>query len=219
MKFFIDTADIALIRKYYSLGVVDGVTTNPSLIAKCGRRFEDVVKEITEVVKGPISVEACSTNADDLVAEAKKLAAYGGHIVVKIPMTAEGLKAVRVLSKLGIKTNVTLVFSANQALLAAKAGATYVSIFVGRLDDRGHEGMEVIGEVMQILNNYDLPSKLIVASIRHPRHVAQSAMLGAHVATIPPDIIEKMLTHPLTDEGLRIFMKDWERVPKGYPTI
>jgi transaldolase len=130
-------------------------------------------------------------------------------------MTAEGLKAVRVLRKLGIKTNVTLVFSANQALLAAKAGATYVSIFVGRLDDRGHEGMEVIGEVMQILNNYDLPSKLIVASIRHPRHVTQSAMLGAHVATIPPDIIEKMLTHPLTDEGLRIFMNDWEKVPKG----
>jgi transaldolase len=215
LKFFIDTADIAQIKKYYSIGVVDGVTTNPSLIAKCGRRFEDVVKEITEVVKGPISVEACSTTADDLVVEAKKLAAYGEHTVVKIPMTAEGLKAVRVLSKLGIKTNVTLVFSANQALLAAKAGATYVSIFVGRLDDRGHEGMEVIGEVMQILNNYDLPSKLIVASIRHPRHVTQSAMLGAHVATIPPDIIEKMLTHPLTDEGIRIFMKDWEKVPKG----
>jgi transaldolase len=215
LKFFIDTADIAQIRKYYSMGVIDGVTTNPSLIAKCGRRFEDVVKEITEVVKGPISVEACSTTEDDLVTEAKNLTAYGEHIVVKIPMTAEGLKAVRVLSKLGIKTNVTLVFSANQALLAAKAGATYVSIFVGRLDDRGHEGMEVIGEVMQMLNNYDLPSKLIVASIRHPRHVTQSAMLGAHVATIPPDIIEKMLTHPLTDEGLRVFMKDWEKVPKG----
>lgn len=215
MKFFIDTADITQIRKYYNIGVVDGVTTNPSLIAKCGRRFEEVVKEITEVVKGPISVEACSNTADDLVTEAKKLAAYGEHIVVKIPMTAEGLKAVRVLSKLGIKTNVTLVFSANQALLAAKAGATYVSIFVGRLDDRGHEGMEVIGEVMQMLNNYDLPSELIVASIRHPRHVTQSAMLGAHVATIPPDIIEKMLTHPLTDEGLRVFMKDWEKVPKG----
>ena len=215
MKFFIDTADITQIRKYYSIGVVDGVTTNPSLIAKCGRRFEDVVKEITEVVKGPISVEACSNTAGDLVTEAKKLAAYGEHIVVKIPMTAEGLKAVRVLSKLGVKTNVTLVFSANQALLAAKAGATYVSIFVGRLDDRGHEGMEVIGEVMQMLNNYDLPSELIVASIRHPRHVTQSAMLGAHVATIPPDIIEKMLTHPLTDEGLRVFMKDWEKVPKG----
>jgi transaldolase len=214
MEFFIDTAEIAQIKKYYNLGIVDGVTTNPTLIAKCGRRFEDVVKEITEVVKGPISVEAVSTTADELVAEAKKLAAYGEHIVVKIPMTAEGLKAVKVLSKIGIKTNVTLVFSSNQALLAAKAGATYVSVFVGRLDDRGQDGMEVIGEVMQILENYDLATKLIVASIRHPRHVTDSALLGAHIATIPPDIIEKMLTHPLTDDGLRIFAKDWEKVQK-----
>jgi transaldolase len=214
MEFFIDTAEIAQIKKYYNLGIVDGVTTNPTLIAKCGRRFEDVVKEITEVVKGPISVEAVSTTADELVAEAKKLAAYGEHIVVKIPMTAEGLKAVKVLSKIGIKTNVTLVFSSNQALLAAKAGATYVSVFVGRLDDRGQDGMEVIGEVMQILENYDLATKLIVASIRHPRHVTDSALLGAHIATIPPDIIEKMLTHPLTDDGLHIFAKDWEKVQK-----
>ena len=215
MEFFIDTADIAQIKKYYSIGVVDGVTTNPSLIAKSGRKFEEVVKEITQVVKGPISVEAVSTTADELVAEAKKLAAFGEHIVVKIPMTAEGLKAVKVLSKLGIKTNVTLVFSANQALLAAKAGATYVSVFVGRLDDRGQDGMEVIEEVMDILDNYDLPSKLIVASIRHPRHVTDSARMGAHVATIPPDIIEKMLSHPLTDDGLRIFAKDWEKVQKA----
>jgi len=214
MEFFIDTADVAQIRKYYSLGVVDGVTTNPTLIAKCGRRFEDVVKEITEVVKGPISVEAISTTANELVAEAKKLSAFGEHIVVKIPMTAEGLKAVKVLNKIGIKTNVTLVFSSNQALLAAKAGATYISVFVGRLDDRGQDGMEVIGEVMQILDNYDLPSKLIVASIRHPRHVTDSALLGAHIATIPPDIIEKMLSHPLTDDGLRIFARDWEKVQK-----
>jgi transaldolase len=215
MEFFIDTADIAQIKKYYSIGVVDGVTTNPTLIAKCGRKFEDVVKEITAVVKGPISVEACSTTADDLVAEAKHLATFGEHIVVKIPMTAEGLKAVKVLSKLGIKTNVTLIFSANQALLAAKAGATYVSVFVGRLDDRGQDGMEVIEEVMDILDNYDFPSRLIVASIRHPRHVTDAARMGAHVATIPPDIIEKMLSHPLTDDGLRIFAKDWEKVQKG----
>ena len=214
MEFFIDTADITQIKKYYSIGVVDGVTTNPTLIAKCGRKFEDIVKEITELVKGPISIEACSTTADDLVAEAKQLAKFGEHVIVKIPMTAEGLKAVRVLSKIGIKTNVTLVFSSNQALLAAKAGATYFSVFVGRLDDRGYEGMEVIDEVMQILNCYNLSSKLIVASIRHPRHVTQAAMLGAHVATIPPDIIEKMLNHPLTDEGLRIFAKDWEKVHK-----
>ncbi len=215
MEFFIDTADVAMIKKYYSIGVVDGVTTNPTLIAKSGRKFEDVVKEIAEVVKGPISVEACSNACDDLVAESKKIAAYGENIVVKIPMTAEGLKAVRILDKLDIKTNVTLVFSANQALLAAKAGATYVSVFVGRLDDRGQDGMEVIQEVMDILDNYDMPSKLIVASIRHPRHVTDSARMGAHVATIPPDIIEKMLSHPLTDDGLRIFAKDWEKVQKA----
>ena len=215
MEFFIDTADVALIRKYYSIGVVDGVTTNPTLVAKTGRKFEEIVNEITQIVKGPISLEAVSTTTDDLVAEAKKLAAYSEHVVVKIPMTAEGLKAVKILDKLGIKTNVTLVFSANQALLAAKAGATYVSVFVGRLDDRGQDGMEVIEEVMDIFDYYDLPSKLIVASIRHPRHVTDAARLGANVATIPPDIIEKMLSHPLTDDGLRIFAKDWEKVQKS----
>jgi len=214
MEFFIDTADITQIKKYYSLGVVDGVTTNPTLIAKSGRKFVEVIREITEVVKGPISVEAVSATADELVAEAKKLTGFGEQIVVKIPMTAEGLKAVKQLNNMGIKTNVTLVFSANQALLAAKAGATYVSVFVGRLDDRGNEGMEVIQEVMDILDNYDLDCKLIVASIRHPRHVTEAAMMGAHVSTIPPDIIEKMLSHPLTDEGLRIFAKDWEKVQK-----
>lgn len=214
MEFFIDTADITQIKKYYSLGVVDGVTTNPTLIAKSGRKFDEVIREITEVVKGPISVEAVSATADELVAEAKKLTEFGEQIVVKIPMTAEGLKAVKQLNNMGIKTNVTLVFSANQALLAAKAGATYVSVFVGRLDDRGNEGMDVIQEVMDILDNYDLDCKLIVASIRHPRHVTEAAMMGAHVSTIPPDIIEKMLSHPLTDEGLRIFAKDWEKVQK-----
>ena len=214
MEFFIDTADITQIKKYYSLGVVDGVTTNPTLIAKSGRKFDEVIREITEVVKGPISVEAVSATADELVAEAKKLTGFGEQIVVKMPMTAEGLKAVKQLNNMGIKTNVTLVFSANQALLAAKAGATYVSVFVGRLDDRGNEGMEVIQEVMDILDNYDLDCKLIVASIRHPRHVTEAAMMGAHVSTIPPDIIEKMLSHPLTDEGLRIFAKDWEKVQK-----
>jgi transaldolase len=214
MEFFIDTADITQIKKYYSLGVVDGVTTNPTLIAKSGRKFDEVIREITEVVKGPISVEAVSATADELVAEAKKLTGFGEQIVVKMPMTAEGLKAVKQLNNMGIKTNVTLVFSANQALLAAKAGATYVSVFVGRLDDRGNEGMEVIQEVMDILDNYDLDCKLIVASIRHPRHVTEAAMMGAHVSTIPPDIIEKMLGHPLTDEGLRIFAKDWEKVQK-----
>ena len=200
MEFFIDTADVAMIKKYYSLGVVDGVTTNPTLIAKSGRKFEDVVNEITSVVKGPISIEAVSTLADDLVAEAKMLVTYGEHIVVKIPMTAEGMKAVKVLDKLGIKTNVTLIFSANQALLAAKAGATYVSVFVGRLDDRGQDGMDVIKEVMEILENYDLPSKLIVASIRHPRHVTDSAKMGAHVATIPYSVLMQMVKHKLRQD-------------------
>lgn len=214
MEFFIDTADIELIRKYYGLGIVDGVTTNPTLIAKTCREFQDVVNDITEVVKCPISVEACSTKAEDLVEESRILAKNGEHIVIKIPMTAEGLKAVRKLKNEGIKTNVTLVFSANQALLAAKAGATYVSIFVGRLDDRGHEGMDVVKEVVEMFYTYGFDSKVIVASIRHPRHVVDAALSGAHVATIPPDIIEKMLKHPLTDEGLIIFAKDWEKVPK-----
>ena len=217
MEFFIDTADIDQIKKYYSLGVVDGVTTNPTLIAKTCREFQDVIKDITKIVKGPISVEACTTKAEDLIVESRALAKYGEHVVIKIPMTAEGLKAARELKKEGIKTNVTLVFSANQALLAAKAGATYVSIFVGRLDDRGHEGMDVVREVVEMFLNYGFDSKVIVASIRHPRHVIDAALCGAHVATIPPDIIEKMLKHPLTDEGLITFAKDWEKVPRSKP--
>ncbi|MBM3291256.1 fructose-6-phosphate aldolase [Candidatus Bathyarchaeota archaeon] len=214
MEIFIDTAEISQIKKYWNMGVIDGVTTNPTLIAKSGRDFKQVVAEIADIVKGPISVEAISTQASDLIAEAKELVKFGEYIVVKIPMTAEGLKAVKELNKLGIKTNVTLVFSASQALLAAKAGATYVSIFVGRLDDRGHEGMEVVYEIGEIFKNYRLPSKLIVASIRHPRHVIEAATAGADVATIPPDTLDKMLAHPLTDEGLRVFASDWEKVKK-----
>jgi transaldolase len=214
MEIFIDTAEISQIRKYWNMGIIDGVTTNPTLIAKSGRDFKQVITEIAEVVKGPISVEAVSTQALDLIAEAKELVKYGEFIVVKIPMTPEGLKAVKELTKLGIKTNVTLVFSASQALLAAKAGATYVSVFVGRLDDRGHEGMEVVYEIEEIFENYDFPSKLIVASIRHPRHVIEAATAGADVATIPPDTLDKMLTHPLTDDGLRVFASDWEKVKK-----
>lgn len=214
MEIFIDTAEISQIKKYWNMGVIDGVTTNPTLIAKSGRDFKQVVAEIADIVKGPISVEAISTQASDLIAEAKELVKFGEYIVVKIPMTAEGLKAVKELNKLGIKTNVTLVFSASQALLAAKAGATYVSIFVGRLDDRGHEGMEVVYEIEEIFKNYRLPSKLIVASIRHPRHVIEAATAGADVATIPPDTLDKMLAHPLTDEGLRVFASDWEKVKK-----
>lgn len=212
MEFYIDTAEIEAIKKYWDMGVIDGVTTNPTLIARSGRVFSEVVAEIAEVVKGPISVEAVSETAEELIEESKKLAEYGEHIVIKIPMTEEGLKATKELSKLGIKTNVTLVFSASQALLAAKAGATYVSIFVGRLDDKGHEGMDVVWETSQIFQNYDMASKIITASIRHPRHVIDAAKAGSHVATVPPAILEKMITHPLTDDGLARFAADWAKV-------
>jgi transaldolase len=215
MEIYIDTAEIDAIKKYWDMGVIDGVTTNPTLIARSGRVFSEVVAEIAEVVKGPISVEAVSTTAEELVEESKKLAEYGDHIVIKIPMTAEGLKATKELSKIGIKTNVTLVFSASQALLAAKAGATYVSIFVGRLDDRGHEGMDVVWETSQIFQNYEMESKIITASIRHPRHVIEAAKAGSHVATVPPSILDKMLEHPLTDDGLRRFAEDWAKVSKS----
>ncbi len=212
MEFYIDTAEIEAIKKYWDMGVIDGVTTNPTLIARSGRVFSEVVAEIAEVVKGPISVEAVSETAEELVEESKKLSEYGEHIVVKIPMTEAGLKATKELSKLGIKTNVTLVFSASQALLAAKAGATYVSIFVGRLDDKGHEGMDVVWETSQIFQNHDMSSKIITASIRHPRHVIEAAKAGSHVATVPPAILDKMVVHPLTDDGLARFAADWAKV-------
>ncbi|HEX9915682.1 MAG TPA: fructose-6-phosphate aldolase [Candidatus Bathyarchaeia archaeon] len=215
MEFYIDTADVAQIKKYWDMGVIDGVTTNPTLIARTGRNFKEVVQEITAIVKGPISVEAVSSKAEDLVKEARRLAEFGEQVVVKIPMTDEGLKAVKELSKLGVKTNVTLVFSAPQALLAAKAGATYLSIFVGRLDDRGQEGIDVVYEVCRMLANYDMPTKVITASVRHPRHVVDAALAGSHVATVPPDILDKMLKHPLTDEGLRLFAQDWSKVDKS----
>ena len=215
MEIYIDTAEIDAIKKYWDMGIIDGVTTNPTLIARSGRVFSEVVAEIAEIVKGPISVEAVSNTAEELVEESKKLAEYGEHIVIKIPMTAAGLKATKELTKLGIKTNVTLIFSPNQALLAAKAGATYVSIFVGRLDDKGHEGMDVVWETSQILQNYELDSKIITASIRHPRHVVEAAKAGSNVATIPPAILDKMVQHPLTDDGLRRFAEDWAKVTKS----
>jgi len=215
MEIYIDTAEIDAIKKYWDMGIIDGVTTNPTLIARSGRVFSKVVAEIAEIVKGPISIEAVSNTAEELVEESKELAEYGEHIVIKIPMTAAGLKATKELTKLGIKTNVTLIFSPNQALLAAKAGATYVSIFVGRLDDKGHEGMDVVWETSQILQNYELDSKIITASIRHPRHVVEAAKAGSHVATIPPAILDKMVQHPLTDDGLRRFAEDWAKVTKS----
>jgi len=215
VKFFLDTADVERIREYAQLGIVDGVTTNPTLIAKEGRDFQEVVREICEIVKGPVSVEVTALDTEGMVREARELSKLADNIVVKIPMTKEGIRAVNILSEEGVKTNVTLVFSANQALIAAKAGATYVSPFVGRLDDNGQIGMEVVREVVTIFRNYQIETEVIVASIRHPRHVIEAAKLGAHVATIPPQVLEKMFHHPLTDQGIDIFMRDWENYLKN----
>ncbi|HEC95021.1 MAG TPA: fructose-6-phosphate aldolase, partial [Thermoplasmatales archaeon] len=194
--------------------VIDGVTTNPTLIAKSGRSFKEIVDEIFKIVDGPISLEVVGTTADEMIKEARELAKIHKNVVVKIPMTPEGLKAVKILSKEGVKTNVTLVFSANQALLAAKAGATYVSPFIGRLDDIGNEGMQLIEEIMDIFTNYDIETQVIVASIRHPIHVIQAARYGADIATVPPAVIRKMVKHSLTDVGIQRFLEDWKKVPK-----
>lgn len=219
MKIFVDTADLDKIRELASWGIIDGVTTNPTLVAKSGRSFKEVIDEIFDIVDGPISLEAMSEIAEDMVKEAKDIVStipvkHRKNITIKIPMTPEGLKAVKVLNKQGIQTNVTLIFSANQALLAAKAGATFVSPFIGRLDDIGQEGMEIIEEIMDIFTNYDIDTQVIVASIRHPIHVIQAARLGAHIATIPPGVIRKMVKHSLTDVGIERFLKDWEKVKK-----
>ncbi len=212
MRFFLDTAIVDEIREAVEWGVVDGVTTNPSLVAKAGRSMRDVVLEICELVNGPVSAEVLSLKADEMVPEAQELADIHPHVVIKIPMTEEGLKAVKRLSRLGVKTNVTLVFSPNQALLAAKAGATYVSPFIGRLDDISHEGMDVVREIVPIFENYDLDAQVIVASIRHPRHVVEAALMGAHIATIPFKVLKQMVRHPLTDIGITRFLEDYRRV-------
>ena len=212
MQFFLDTAIIDEIREAVEWGVVDGVTTNPSLVAKAGRPMRDVIFEICELVDGPVSAEVLSLKADEMVSEAQELAGIHPHVVVKIPMTEEGLKAVKRLSKLGIKTNVTLVFSPSQALLAAKAGATYVSPFVGRLDDISHEGMDIVREIVPIFEHYNLDTKVIVASVRHPRHVVEAALIGAHIATIPFKVLKQMVRHPLTDIGITRFLEDYKRV-------
>jgi len=214
MKFFIDTAEVKDIKWAADLGIIDGVTTNPTLIARSGRKFEEVIKEITEIVDGPISAEAVTLKAEEIIEEARKLSSIHKNIVVKIPFIPEGVKAVNRLSKEGIKTNVTLVFSSNQALIAAKAGATYVSPFIGRIDDAGQPGMELIEEIAKIFKNYGYKTQIIVASIRHPRHVVEAAKIGADVATIPPQILKKMLGHPLTDKGVKQFLEDWKNVPK-----
>lgn len=214
MKLFIDTANVDDIKKANDMGVICGVTTNPSLIAKEGRDFVEVIKEITAMVDGPISAEVISLEADGMVKEARELAKIHKNVIIKIPMTTEGLKAVNVLSKEGIKTNVTLVFSAPQGLLAARAGATYVSPFLGRLDDIGMDGYNLIEELVDIFNVHGIDTEIIAASIRHPMHVTQCARLGADIATVPYRIIEQMTKHPLTDIGIEKFLKDWEGVPK-----
>ena len=212
MEFFLDTAEVEEIKKYAHL--IDGVTTNPSLIAKSGRAFEDVVKEICEIVDGPISAEVVSMEADGMVKEAKEVAKIHKNIVIKVPLCEEGIKATKMLSKEGIKTNVTLCFSACQALLAAKAGATYISPFVGRLDDISHEGMKLVDEIKEIYDNYGFKTKIIVASIRNPLHVKNAALIGADVATIPPNVMGQLFKHSLTDIGIKKFLEDWEKIPK-----
>lgn len=214
MKFFIDTADVAEIRDAAAMGLVDGVTTNPSLVAKTGRKFRDVLLEICDIVKGPVSAEVVSTDCDGMLAEARELAALRDNIVVKVPLIPEGLKAVKVLSEEGIATNVTLCFSPTQALLAAKAGATYISPFVGRIDDRSGDGMEVVAQIVQIYENYGFDTQVLVASVRHPMHVLQAALLGAHVATCPHKVLLQLAQHPLTDVGLAAFLEDWKKVPQ-----
>ncbi len=214
MKFFIDTANLDEIRKAADLGLADGVTTNPSLIAKEGGRFEDRIREICNIVDGPVSAEVISTEAGDMVDEAVDLAGIAPNIVVKIPMTTEGMKATKKLSSEGIKTNVTLVFSPLQALLAAKAGANYVSPFIGRLDDISCEGMDLIKDIVQIFDNYAFDTEIIVASVRHPIHVLEAAKIGADIATIPYKVIAQLAHHPLTDIGLAKFLADWEKMPK-----
>lgn len=214
MKFFIDTANVAEIREAWDIGVIDGVTTNPSLISKENRDFRELINEICSIVDGPISVEAVSMDADGLVSEARELSKIHENIVVKIPLTKDGLKATKRLSSEGVKTNVTLVFSPTQALLAAKAGATYVSPFVGRLDDISHVGMDLVEQIITIFDNYDFDTEVIVASIRNPLHVVGAALMGADVATIPFSVIEQLIKHPLTDAGIKKFMDDWKKVPK-----
>ncbi len=214
MKFFIDTANIAEIKEGLALGMVDGVTTNPSLIAKEKKSFEDVVKEILKIVKGPVSLEVMSMEAKAMFAEGKKLMRLGDNVVIKVPLSTEGLKATKMLATEGIDVNQTLIFSPLQALMAAKAGARYVSPFVGRLDDIAHDGMDLTSQILTIFDNYGYDTEVIVASIRHPRHVLDAALMGADIATIPFKVIAQLAQHPLTDKGIAMFLDDWKKVPK-----
>ena len=214
MKFFLDTADIDEIRKVNDMGLLDGVTTNPSLVAKTGRKFSEVIVEILDMVKGPVSLEVVSTDYDGMMREAEDLLKQGDNVVIKVPLIPAGIKATKALADQGAKVNVTLCFSAAQALLAAKAGAAYISPFVGRLDDIATSGMELIAEIGDIYRNYDFDTEILVASVRGPGHVVEAARLGADVATIPSKVFWQLFKHPLTDSGLAQFLSDWENVPK-----
>lgn len=214
MKFFIDSADVKEIRAAHAMGCVDGVTTNPSLLAKTGRPLQETIREICSFVDGPVSAECVSLGAEELVSEARELAKIHPNVVVKVPMGVEGMKAVKVLSAEGIRTNVTLIFSPNQALLAAKAGATYVSPFVGRLDDVSENGMEMVRQLIEIYRNYQFRTQVLVASVRHPLHVLEAARMGADVATIPLNVLQQLAQHPLTEIGIKKFLADWEKVPR-----
>ncbi len=214
MKFFIDTANIDEIREASAMGVLDGVTTNPSLVAREGREFMDVLAEIVKIVDGPISAEVTSTEFEGMMVQARKLAKFHENIVVKIPIISEGLKAIKACSDEGIRINVTLCFSANQALLAAKAGAAYISPFLGRLDDIGHNGMDLIREIRTVYDNYGYPTQILAASIRSPLHVTEAALIGADVATVPFKVLQAIIKHPLTESGQARFLADWEKVKK-----
>lgn len=219
MKIFIDTANLDSIKKYNDMGLVDGVTTNPTLLSKEKDNPAEIMHEIVRMVRGPVSLEVVGTTYDAMMEEAHRLKKYGQNVVIKIPMIPDGLRAVKKLRDEGIETNVTLIFSANQAVLAAKAGASYVSPFIGRLDDAGQDGMTLIKEIVQIFNNYKFVTNVLVASVRHPMHVVEAGKIGAHVVTLPPDILGKMASHPLTDKGLATFLADWEKVKKENPNL
>jgi len=219
MKIFLDTANLHFIKEFNDMGLVDGITTNPTLLAKEKEDPASLMREIVRIVKGPVSLEVVGTEAEQMVEEAHRLMKYGQNVVVKIPVMPAGLKAIRHLTQEGIPTNVTLVFSANQAILAAKAGATYVSPFIGRLDDGGQEGMELIQQIVQIFRNYKFNTEVIVASVRHPLHIIEAGKIGAQIVTLPPDILARMIKHPLTDKGLATFLGDWEKLKKENPNV
>ena len=219
MKIFLDTANLEAIKKYNDMGLLDGITTNPSLLAKEGGDPQKTMKEISTIIKGDVSLEVVSTTYDEMIEEGRRLREYGNNVIVKCPMTGEGLKACKSLSAEGIPVNVTLVFSSNQAVLAAKAGAKYVSPFIGRLDDIGHTGMDLIKEIKQIFQNYDFKTQILVASVRHPQHVVDAGKIGADVVTLPPTVLEKMLKHTLTDKGLKDFLDDWQRLQAENPDL